>query len=476
MNASKSTKFVEITKSMLLVVLFLFTILLLYFFWGDTPLKNLIRDNPQQHESLNPAALLKPDYISVCLGGGSHTLAPIEFNTIMDCFRLFSEGGNLSVEAITKEAYDKAVAYPSLRAAFTYYVPFSVICEIYGIDRISGSDAIDALSELAYVSDSDELLYVADKIAGKHFKVIGSRCACFETLKTEISNAEVGNAMYFTLSTYIGGGSNNALCPVSFASAISGASYSLEDFSKPNEKAGGIVKSFFSDNFDFVRQIREENGAVIYMYGHGRTVVTANVDGTLEYKREEDGRASGQGRYFDALEKACAFVSAHSAFQSIDGIEFTPCIKGAVVNPGGKRGYRFIFGIETNGYKIYYQAGAPVTVDVVDGRVSYLKRDLVNVRLGDLDGAAASREVFPAFDLLWVNLDYMAGVITELQQEGLMDMSFESLVEMVTRFDCGYLKSSSDKTILEAVWVVTLDGLEFFFGLDDGNPLGWRVN
>ncbi|MCL1982428.1 MAG: hypothetical protein FWG53_04960, partial [Clostridiales bacterium] len=293
----------------------------------------------------------------------------------------------------------------------------------------------------------------------------------------EIGSAEKSSTAYFTLTTYMGGEiDNDALCPVSFESGIRDVHYYPDDFSKQGDKPRNMIRSFFSDNFDFVKRIEEKNGTVIYMYGYGRTVVIAHNNGVLEFKREDDERAGSQARYADALEKASSFIAAHGAFESIDGINLTPYIKEVVPDPEGKKGFRFVFGVEINGSRVYYQSGEPVIIDVTGGRVSYYKRDLVNVFSNELGAAGGDyREAFSAINLLAGNLEYVKGALEETKQAGAGEISsIEGLVERVSRFDCGYLRSAENTGSLEAAWVVTIGGLEFYFGLDDGKPLGYR--
>ncbi|MCL1982084.1 MAG: hypothetical protein FWG53_03190, partial [Clostridiales bacterium] len=156
MGTSKGAKLVETAKSIILVVLFLFTILLLYFFWGSTPIKDLIRENPPQYGAVDPAAVMRPDFTSICFGGNSYTVAADKFDMVMDCFREFSASRNLSIEEIAKERYDEVERSPSIKAVFGYFAPFGAFCEIHGIDRIPGVDSVETLSELVYAADYDD--------------------------------------------------------------------------------------------------------------------------------------------------------------------------------------------------------------------------------------------------------------------------------------------------------------------------------
>ena len=475
MNISKGSALIENIKSILLVVLFLLTILLLYFFWGNTPLKNLIWESSTQYDTISPVSIFQPDRIEICFGGGSYTIIDDKFDVMMACFKTFSDSRNLSITTIEKGYYEEIMKYSSMKAVFEYYIPFGVICELYGIDRIPGSDAIDAVSELAYVADFDNCMFIYDKTASKYYIIAGGVNNCFETLRQEIGNARQDYDLYFTLETYMGGGiQNNTLCPVSFESNLYNTDCFREDFSGREGKSNDIIKNFFSDNFDFVRRIAEENGTVIYMYGYGRIVVVAHNNGILEFKREDDDWPGAQLRYLDAFERANAFIAVHGGFAAIEGTAFTPYIKQVIIDPEGKKGVRFIFGIKIGNGKVYYQSGEPIIVDVTNGMVSYFKRQLINVNLNDTKQDNGYREVFSAFNLLAINNGYIEVVLIEMKRADAEDISFEAILEKVTRFDCGYVKTDNENT-LKASWVVTIDGIEFYFGLDDGKPQGYRL-
>ena len=473
MDMSKSAKLVENIKSVMLVVLLLFTILLLYFFWGSSPFKTLTEGDRPQAQAVSAIDMIQPDHIDVCLGGDAYTVTENKFGVIMDCFKEFSASKTLSIEEISKSGYDEVMKLPSIRAVFDYYVPFSAICDIYGIDKIPGADAVSAVSELGYAAGYDDSLFISDKRSGKYFRIAGSAGGAFTVLKDEIEAAKNGGFTYFTVGTYVGGEvKNNALCPVSFESDAHDIPYSPEDFSAHQEKLNEIIKGFFSGNFDFVRRIEEEGGTVIYMYGYGKTVVIARSDGTLEFKGEDDEKAATQLKYLEAFDKAGAFIAAHGAFDTLDGAKCAPYLKEVVTDPDGKKGFRFIFGMKINGRNVYYQDGAPVIVDVTNGKVTYFKRSLIDV--GQATAVkSGSREVYSAINLLAVNNEYIRNALAEAGVTDAAGITFDEIAAMTSRFDSGYVRADKDKGELKAAWIVMIGGLEFYFGLDDGTPIGY---
>ena len=105
MTVSQTTRIIEILKSILLLVLFMTTILLLCVFWGGAAFRNLLSENVQSHEAIDLIQLLQPDRTEICLGGGVYTVTENKFPTIMDCFMSFSGSRNLSMEEISEDSY-----------------------------------------------------------------------------------------------------------------------------------------------------------------------------------------------------------------------------------------------------------------------------------------------------------------------------------------------------------------------------------
>jgi len=470
MTATQTTKVVETIKSVLLVVLLLITILLLCIFWGGAAFQNLLKSDLPRYEAINPIELLQPGRIEICFGGDFYTVTQNKFGVMMDCFIAFSEARNLSMEEITEERYAEVMRRPSIKAVFDYYLPFSALCEAYGIDRIPGSDGVDAVSELGYAVDFKEQLFVFDRKASKYYRIVGSGGNSFEPLEIIIAEAEdeAGTVSYVTLRSIMGGSvENDTLCPLSLTSDINDLAYYPESISGPTERPSDLVKRFFSDNFDFVRRIEQGNGTIIYMYGYGRIVVVAHASGILEFNREDDERAAPQLRFMEALELANSFIADHGGFETEAGTIFAPYIQEVIVDPDDKRGFRFVFGTTINGVRIYYENSAPMLVDVTGGRVSYFKRDFVNID-GSTFGNGESREVFSAMRMLAENIEYIGEALAEAGIVAESEISLEELIDLVTGFDCGYVRLKMSEGNLFAAWIVTIGGMEFYFDLDSG--------
>ena len=482
MNRTRNKGGLETIKSVTLVVLFFTTILLLYFLWEDKPFQQWARsDDLTRREAPRYDEILQPSQVVVCSGGGSYALAPDAFAPLIDSLKAFAESESLIMEEIAERQYKEGLLYPSVEARFAYYVPFSAIREVFQIQRITGSDNLDAFSALAYSEAYPDNFFIFDKSNNKYYRIAGDAGDAFPELSKSVADAG-RRATHFTLETNFGGQvDNQTLIPYSPESDRYDFDCTGELDTDEEERAARITriaKSFFNDNFDFVRKIEELNGTVIYMYGFGKIVLIIDKDGAIEFKREEEERAPAPTKYLDALGKALDFIAEHGAFETFSGISFSPRLKTVVVDPDGKRGYRFVFGISVNDLEVFYQDSDAFTVEVVGNGVTYFKRELICYDEEQIkDMAGDFREICSAMNALAHNLEYISAVLYSVNpaEIGSSNLTIEALAERVDWLDHAYIKlaDTGERNKTRAAWLLKIEQLEFYFGLDDGVPLGY---
>ena len=157
---------------------------------------------------------------------------------------------------------------------------------------------------------------------------------------------------------------------------------------------------------------------------------------------------------------------------------------------GERRAYRFVFGIRVNGCTVHYASSQPFAVEVSGGQVTYYARDMIDCEPVYNPGDASAQAYTP-FDLLAENFRYIHAV---LEAEGFVETSpatlsnediFESVVERVSNVSAGLLRpgpsvEEADRTAggardgdLLPVWVITVAGADFYFGLYSGEKAGY---
>lgn len=482
MRSDEFNRIKEKIKSFVLVVLFLSTILLLYFFWTDADTRFGAKPQPADKiASLPLETLMLPSYFLAGTGADAFEPLDSDISKVIACLQSISVSENALIEVITKEQYEESLSFPSLKVGFNYAIPFSGFCEQFQIKKMSGSDGISTLSEIVYSTGNEGSLLIYDKKKEAYFRTLGEvKTEPFVPLKSLLSTAlSDGISTSYPLWTYIGKTvGNRTLVPLTLNSTAKDfPCLSDLDLVSP-EKTTVLTQEFFGNSFDFVRKIEEEKGTVIYMYGYGEKVLILNVDGSMVYKEEHDNKGASNPDFFTSLKTATGFIAEHGGFETLDGMTLTPYLQDVVQDPENLKGYRFIFSYKIDENHMYYQNSYPLIVEVSGGKVTYFFRHFITY---DADAMKNTKEeAFSAINMLAQNYSDIASVLRKEgkieARKGLTPSTFEEISKEITRIEHGYvLLSAEHPSLVKAVWVVTLDDIEFYYGLFDAKPWGYSL-
>ena len=489
---------IEKAKNFFLVVLFLSTVLLLYFFWGNISFDNLKQTAipAADEESPKTPYLIKPDRIIVNFGFGRDNYIVIQAgqgdvwyngkktdsDDMVKELNLFGQAENVFTREITYDKYQEVMKYRSIWAEFNYDIPTTDFFLNFGIKKPQGLDSIETITAIGYSPASEELkksIFIKDGKNGKYYWLSADKNktkfgALIDTIESE------GYNTYYPISTYLGVKNNNTLVPLILESSMRKFPFEQEIYSYQSEKINEMAEPYFGGNFDFVRRIKEDKGTWIYMYGYGQIVLILNTDGSIEYKEEQTGENSGQS-FMDALNTAIRFVADHGSWGSLDGATLTPYLKDVVLDPNKEDGYQFIFGLELNENRLYYEQGDPITVNVTKGQVTYYKRDMIDFEKKELDATKkdAKMETCSSVDLITQNCQYIYNIIF---QAGVVDATvdqnamFEEVASSVNNMQIGYVKLTGEKAgALQPAWIVTIDNIYVYFNLYTAEPMGYTI-
>jgi hypothetical protein len=487
---------IEKAKNFSLVVLFLSTMLLLYFFWGNISLDNFtIKTLSDQPAEDVPAAvsLIQPAQIVASFGSENYTVIPPDKLWYSDSgndsfvkeLRKFGPAENVSVNEIKYDQYQQVRKIRSIWAEFNYNVPFSDFCSIFGIDKPQNYDAIETVTAIGYsTAEKGNSLFVYD---GKNEKYYWLASANSDESGTAYGGTEFpgfidsieekGYNSYYRVSSVVGV-ANDTLIPLSVETNLRSFSFNQELYPNQSDKINMLAEQFFGRNFDFVRKITEESGTIIYMYGYGQNVLIVNTDGSIEYKADQTGETAAED-FSGALETATAFVASHGSWESLNGTKMTPYLKSVITDPDKEKGYRFIFGMKINGSQLFYEAGAPITVDVITGQVTYYKRHLIDFDQKDLDTieASSSEPAFSPGNLLAQNFNYIYAVLLrsgEVKATPNQTPTFEDIASRVNHMQVGFVKQKNKETTeIKPAWVISVNDTDFYFDLYNAEPIGY---
>ncbi len=111
-------------------------------------------------------------------------------------------------------------------------------------------------------------------------------------------------------------------------------------------------RSFFGENFDFVKTIKETSGDKVYIYGYGEKSFRINNRGILEYN-EEVGNVSSTD-ILTSLDAAVGFICENGEFPENTYLEHIQTI-----TDGQNKGYRFLFGYRIGGFPVEFNINKP---------------------------------------------------------------------------------------------------------------------
>ncbi|MDF3001423.1 MAG: hypothetical protein K0Q48_1542 [Bacillota bacterium] len=487
---SRST--IEKVKNISLVALFFSTVLLLYFFWGNISFDRIGLTGSTDISDVPKAELVvKPDKIVINFGNNNYTVItsrstaiwydPAYTDSMAGEFNSFGQAGDILVEEITYDKYETVTKYRSIWTEFAYDIPMADFCTIFDIKKPSGYDGIETVTAVGYSTAVDKSIFIYDGKNHKYYRLVAdsskANSADFAKL---ISKAEgQGYTSYYPVSVILGDSVVNStlLVPDSVATNLNDFSFRQDTYPNETAKITSIAKNFFG-NLDFVRTITEDKGTVIYMYGYGQNVLIVNTDGSIEYK-EEQVSGSPQPNFLDALNLAMQYVEEHGTWKSLNGAKLTPYLKDVTVNPNKKRGYQFVFGMEINGNRLFYEDGDPIVITVTSGQVTYYKRNMI-----DFDQEALSsmetyspESAYSSVNLIAQNYQYIYNVLlqTELISTAVApDDMFETIAAMVTNMQTGYLRlADTGITEIQPVWIVSVEDVKIYFDLYTAQPLSY---
>ncbi|MCQ2551760.1 MAG: two-component system activity regulator YycH [Clostridia bacterium] len=368
----------ENIKSVIIVVLFLTTILLLYLVFAksaDVNIKNLLPH--QKQEEVLDAVLAKdvavPKKAVYSNGSGAYISANEKdrlFEKALAFFASASNQGTMMVSEVSLAEYEEAVHHAeSLSFNFDYSIPFSEFIKTYEIKRASGFANINSISAFVFSGSDANNIIAADYFTGKYFRIVYESERAW---KDEILlGREPSGESSYRIDQVLGLGAG-ALVPVSTSRKTEEIVFITEDYSEESPILKSVASTVFGNNFSFVRRIHDNFGNLTFMYGYGGKTLSSNANGSLEYKQTDLQDGSSNGFYGD-LQTAVNFIAACGGFNvNKDSTQFV--LAGAEKDTSSDS-YTFYFMQELDGEIVYTEKPFAVMVRVEKGQVSsYLRQ------------------------------------------------------------------------------------------------------
>jgi len=466
---SSRSRLIEHAKSVILVVLFIATILLLYLLWGKDYLRpaavTVLRG---QAAEVNESLLVVPDYVAYGSGDGSFSLAddPAEaFAKAVAQAAGFAKLSSPTLSQITREQYRAAMTgFESVQLSFRYALPTAQFCEYYGLGKFTSSDSSESFTCFGFSEASPESIFFKDESSGSCYRLLFGEAPA--SLSYRFTDA--GSAQYYYCGDILGGKAD-AMIALEGESTLQ-AGRMLTELEADPMLSTEIARAAYGDTFDFVRRLRDGFGTLTYMYGYGAKVLTCYTDGSFDYYDESTGRGESRG-FFGDLKTAADFVEKCGGIPKDENGGLAMQLFGAIrLDQGRSSGYVFGFVQTEDGVPVLSDRGCSVEVEVSGGQVTRMKRAVI--KASDISGD--SREVMQPANVLAGNCNHIYNISTNSMLSVEPAEAYAYVADNVRSMRMG-LYEQEDLGTLTPCWIVLSPAARFFFDLYDGTPLGFDL-
>lgn len=501
----------ENIKSLILVVLFLSTILLLYGYWSDTGKDRLSIDDLRNPENsineIEGSEIIIPDALELSYGDGSYGLAREDIKkiwydqkrenkgevTFVSALESFFANRDFYVEEISKDQYIQITEMESVKAVFDWSLPFSLIGKTYNFQYPKALETL-VVEEIAYSFASMESLFLKLEQGNSYIRIVGPSIdpitspfySLYERIGLQLEPA-------YPLSLLLGEDSANILVPMPSQILYYLYTFGKENKDNKDDKNGKNVKNsgfeklfaktFFGDMFDFTRIIEDAGGSTSYMYGYGRRVLIAESDGSFIYKSEESTGKTADIN--ESLKIALAFIARHGGATNSAEEEYGLRLYRVKALDGGNQALTFYFSL-LDPREIGYKAGEALAVTVSGNYVTEYKRDFFIAEKTQASYLPSSD--YTAINVLAANYKEM---FVSLREEGFLGEDYKEAEEeelaliskkisSIRIKEIRFLKNDEGLGKIESCWVFTFKDkgrqMEMYYSIKDAMPMGKRID
>ena len=293
--------FIEYFKTIILVVLFLITILLLYLCFNQHgrsfSIADIIPTRNKTAASVDFTKYTNPSYIVQSNGDGSFSISFENKERFLDatkeCAQSLIASSTAKIEKVTEEEFRrKALEDKAFQAIFSFDVPFNDISTELTGKQLDLPEGFEGFNTILFADSSKECFYVRDSYDGYYKIVAGENYYSIDRLSREF----VPNEKTLSISANIYN-----------IERILEAYGLVPEIDILEVNTDHVAEAIFGDTFDFVRKITDSFGNETYMYGYGQKRLSVNIDGSIEFK-EETGTENTHDFYTD-LEAALNFIA-----------------------------------------------------------------------------------------------------------------------------------------------------------------------
>jgi len=474
-------------KTFLIVVLFLLTVLLSYFYWQGSSISG-IKESVNEHfpstlftgeDHTDATSFVTPHKVDVNFGNGIYTscqeLAPQLWSDFIDSYIAFTEMENLMIEELSEAQWLETMDMKSIQFVFEYDMPVEFF-ESLGGSNFGQSDYFNHVSAMALSEASTTSLFIRDDTLGKYYRIISdSDFYPLEEKVLEISSTVFDQ--YYPIYLFLGT-DNYEMAP--FSTGILLPELSVNKLSSESilSSEKDLAKTFFGENLDFVRRIVDDSNTITYMYGYGEKMLTIYRNGIFEYKEtpSSDVNSAGFNSVFDT---AVSFISSHGGWSSFGTDNISAQLRSVSSTSVPKVDtYNFVFCAGSKNRTLYGNSASQIAIEITGDQITYYKGCIPafdNSSFIEIYPENTSNALIT--DILARDHQYIAqtllehDIITpEAQDMDLFDLVVSNISSISTEYYSQYFEA---QVRFVPAWTIDFSGFKVFYDLYTGEFLGY---
>ena len=234
------------------------------------------------------------------------------------------------------------------------------------------------------------------------------------------------------------------------------------------DKKREIVERFLNKDIDYIREIVESNGSVIYV--DNQRELKLNINGTLEYFHSLEGTVKKRNLY-ESMATAAAFISKNTGVPK--GMYLA---KIEEIESEGNFGYNLTFRYRIRGIPIILgntEAVDFVKMEVFNDHVRSYKHFIRKDMNITTENVTEGKEILTSFDILDKNYDFILEKYLEkndISEEEQEEIPVEEVLSSIDDITLAYfdpcLKDVGDQLI--GVWSIRIGESQYAFDVYNG--------
>lgn len=467
-------------KSGILIVLLLMCLVLIQNIWFDIPLKQVqmvsAEENQLRIQEMREKIIV-PRRVIVSFGKGqsSSYFAVLKHENMMEAW--FSSktilheffNGNTEIVSVSDKnrLMNKSGAFIELE--FGESIPSVLVSSIFESASNNIVEEIKKIEKIVLPVFGEGTIYIYDD-AGKTFEITLKVYNYNDSLSRLVNSIQEGEFVkHYTLFSFV---DSDIIMPLNYDVLLERVFVESKINVEEEKKIREIAQSFFDENFDFVRMIKETSGAVVYLYGFSEKIVRINPKGKLTYR--ESIRNTFSSNVVEAFDAAIVFLEEQN--QLPESIYLTEVRS---INNENNRGYFFGFNYRIGKYPIYFSEGGmnhSIEIEVFGNTITSYEASIREKM--DVPAFIKRETMIPPHVVIEKNIQLLKEKYAHEYGLEIEDIENANIIKNIITVEMVYYdtKEMRERQVLLPSWKIVTPERTFFFDGYRGSLISSRRN